>query len=123
MASAASYLVSPAAMGRVAADPERAADRLSASYLIALAARIVREVSALVRKGEALGKRVPSLSIDTEVRFRSPEERAAFTRELTESFTQLVARYHDGKGPGGRSHRVVLIAHPMPKASTAKDAK
>src|SRR6266581_3250413 len=44
VATAASYIVSPAAMGRVAADPGRQTDRLSASYLIALAARIVREV-------------------------------------------------------------------------------
>jgi hypothetical protein len=125
VATATSYLVSPAAMGRVAADPERAADRLSASYLIALAARIVREVSALVRKGEELNKRVPTLSIDTEVRFRSPEERAAFTRELTESITQLVAKYHDGEAPGGRPHRVVLVAHPVPRNQDLhrKDAK
>src|SRR4051794_36527091 len=40
VATASSYIVSPAAMGRVAADPERQVDRLSASYLIALAARI-----------------------------------------------------------------------------------
>src|SRR5215472_17490032 len=41
VASAASYLVSPGAMGPVAADPDRNPDRVSASYLIALAARIV----------------------------------------------------------------------------------
>ena len=120
VATATSYLVSPAAMGRLAPDPERAVDRLSASYLIALAARIVREVSALVRKAKELGKRVPTLSIDTEVRFRSPEERAAFTRELAETFTRLVAKYHDGEAPGGRSHRVVLVAHPMPKLHAQK---
>src|ERR1700687_491631 len=33
VATAASYIVSPGAMGPVAADPERGADRLSASYL------------------------------------------------------------------------------------------
>src|SRR5437899_7076267 len=50
VATAGSYLVSPTAMGRVAVDPERHADHLSASYLIALAARIVREVSTMIRK-------------------------------------------------------------------------
>ena len=50
VASAASYVVSPTALGPVAADPGRGADRLSASYLIALAARIVREVGTLVRR-------------------------------------------------------------------------
>src|SRR5215208_2441519 len=36
VATAASYLVSPSALGPVATDPGRAADRLSASYLIVL---------------------------------------------------------------------------------------
>ena len=42
VATASSYVVSPAALGPVAADPARGMDRLSASYLIALAARVVR---------------------------------------------------------------------------------
>src|SRR3954471_20149003 len=41
VASAASYLVAPNAMGAVAADPRKNVDRLSAGYLIALAARVV----------------------------------------------------------------------------------
>ena len=48
VATAASYVVSPGALGPVAADPSREIDRLSASYLIALGARVVREVGALV---------------------------------------------------------------------------
>ncbi len=124
VATATSYVVSPGAMGRVAADPGRTADRLSASYVIALAARIVREVGGLLRRAQEQEKRLATLTIDTEVRFRSPDERAAFTRELTDTVMQLVARYHDESAPGGRSHRLVLVAHPRPFDSfTAKDAK
>ena len=43
---------SPGALGPVAADPERGMDRLSLSYLVALAARVVREVGQLLRKSE-----------------------------------------------------------------------
>src|SRR3954470_15703312 len=50
VAKAVSYLVSPSALGPVAADPGRTADRLSASYLLALAARIVREVGDLLHR-------------------------------------------------------------------------
>lgn len=114
VASAASYLVSPSALGPAAADPERRADRLSASYLIALAARIVREVATLVRRSEEADKRLATLSIDTEIRFRSPADRAAFTRELTHAVTALAARYHDESAPGGRPHRLVVVAHPLP---------
>jgi DNA-binding transcriptional ArsR family regulator len=117
VATATSYIVSPAAMGDVAADPGRTADRLSASYLIALAARIVREVGGLLRRAQAEGKRLATLAIDTEIRFRSPEDRAAFTRELTDAVTRLVVRYHDEAAPGGRPHRLVLVAHPLPQKS------
>lgn len=117
VATAASYLVSPSALGAVAADPDRGADRLSASYLIALAARIVREVGALLRRAREAGKRLPTLSLDTEIRFRSAAERAAFSGELTQAVTRLVARYHDASSPDGRSHRLVLVAYPLPNPS------
>lgn len=113
VATAASYIVSPSAMGPVATDPDRSADRLSAGYLIALAARVVREVSVLVRLARETGKRLATLSIDTEIRFRSAEERAAFSAELAEAVTRLVSRYHDESAPGGRSHRLVVVAHPL----------
>lgn len=113
VATAASYVVSPAAMGPAAADPGRESDRLSASYLVALAARVIREVSVLLRRAAETGKRLPTLSIDTEIRFRSAEERAAFSRELAEAVTRLAARYHDETAPGGRPHRLVVVAHPL----------
>src|SRR6184192_3317170 len=99
VATASSYVVSPAALGPVAADPGRTADRLSASYLIALAARVVREVGRQLRLARKADKRLATLSLDTEIRFRSPDERAAFTQELTDSVTRLVARYHDATIP------------------------
>src|SRR5512140_134347 len=107
VASAASYVVSPSALGAVAVDPDREVDRLSASYLIALGARVVREVGDLVRRANEAGKRLATLSVDTEIRFRSPTDRAAFTRELTEAVATLVSKYHDGAAPGGRAHRLV----------------
>ena len=115
VASAASYVVSPAALGSAACDPERSSDRLSARYLIALGARVVQEVGALLRGAKEHGKPLATLAVDTEVRFRSAAERAAFTAELTAAITGLVSRYHDGAAPGGRTHRLVLVAHPTPK--------
>jgi DNA-binding transcriptional ArsR family regulator len=122
VASAASYVVSPAALGPAAADPARGADRLSASYLIALAARIVSEVSSLVRRAAHANKRLATLSLDTEIRFKSAAERAAFTRELTDAMMALVSRYHDARAPGGRAHRLVIVAHPLPHESKRKES-
>ena len=115
VATAASYVVSPAAHGRAGSDPGRMADRLSAGYLVALAARVVREVGALRRRAEELDKRLPTLSLDSEIRFRSAAERAAFSRELTHAVTTLAARYHDEAAPRGRTHRLVVGAYPLPQ--------
>jgi DNA-binding transcriptional ArsR family regulator len=121
VATAASYVVSPGALGPVAVDPNREVDRLSASYLIALGARVIREVGDLVRRARESGKRLATLAVDTEVRFRSATERAAFTNELTEAIAKLVSKYHDEFAPGGRPHRLVVIAHPLPQKSETKE--
>ncbi len=115
VATASSYVVSPSALGPVAADPNREMDRLSASYLIALGARVVREVGDLSRRAKETDKRLATLAVDTEVRFRSAADRAAFSQELTEAITKLVSKYHDESAPGGRAHRLVLMAHPLPQ--------
>lgn len=120
IASASSYVVSPGALGSIAADPGRTSDRLSASYLIALAARAVREVGELWSAARKVNKRLATLSLDTTIRFRSPEERASFTRELTEAVMTLVARYHDDTTPGGRPHRLVLASYPLPATEESK---
>jgi DNA-binding transcriptional ArsR family regulator len=121
VATAASYVVSPNALGPVAIDPHRDVDRLSASYLIALGARVVREVSDLVRRATASGKRLATLAVDTEVRFRSPADRAAFSHELAQSVARLVSKYHDASAPGGRAHRLVVVAHPLPKPAHPRE--
>jgi DNA-binding transcriptional ArsR family regulator len=110
VATAASYVVSPAALADVACDPRRTRDRLSARYLVALAARLVQEVGALAREDETA--RLSTLAIDTEIGFRSPAERAAFADDLAAAVTRLAARYHDS---GGRPHRLVVGAHPVPQ--------
>jgi DNA-binding transcriptional ArsR family regulator len=110
-ATAASYVVSPAAIAEGGARPEQVADRLSARYLITLAGRIVREVGAMARRADAAGRRFPTLAVDTEIRFRSAADRAAFADELTAAVVELAARYHHDDG---RPHRLIVAAHPRP---------
>jgi DNA-binding transcriptional ArsR family regulator len=121
VATAASYVVSPGALGPIAADSSREIDKLSASYLIALGARVVSEVGDLVRRARDTGKRLATLAIDAEVRFRSATDRAAFSHELTEAVAKLVSKYHDESAPGGRVHRVMVVAHPLAKKSDPKE--
>ena len=117
VATARSYVLSPATLGACAADPART-DRLSARYLIAIAARMVHEVAELIRRADAARKSLATLVIDTEIRFASAADRAAFTAELNGAVTALAARYHDQAAPRGRWHRVVLAAHPRLETTT-----
>ena len=114
VASAASYVVSPAALGPIGADPERHNDRMSASYLIAVAARIVREVSDAWRLARKSDKRLATLSIDTIIRFKSPGDRAAFTNDVANAVVAIAARYHDESAHGARAHRLVVASYPAP---------
>ncbi|WP_438022600.1 ArsR/SmtB family transcription factor [Sorangium sp. So ce233] len=121
VATASAYVVSPSALGPAAADPQRTMDRISASYLIALAARVVREVGSLWRLAFNAQKRLATLSIDTEIRFASAAERAAFTADLGKAVTDLVARYHNATAPGGREHRLLVMAYPKPSDEPGKE--
>jgi DNA-binding transcriptional ArsR family regulator len=111
-ATAASYVISPAALASVAPDPGRAPDRLSARWLLALAARLVRDVGTLVTGADRTRKRVATFALDGEVRFASAADRAAFAEDLTAAVTALVGRYHDEDAIGGRRHRIVVAVHP-----------
>ena len=111
-ATASSYIVSPRAVDAGADDPKRAADRMSARYVIALAARVIRDVASLAKRADAEGKRLPTLTIDTEIGFRSAEDRAAFANDLTDAIATLAARYHHDDG---RPHRLVATAYPRPE--------
>jgi DNA-binding transcriptional ArsR family regulator len=120
VATAAGYVVSPAALGAAGSagsDPDRTRDRLSAAYLVALAGRIVREVGGMAQYAARDAKRLPVFGLDTAIRFRTPADRAAFAEELTEAVTRLAARYHDERAPDGRWQRVVLAIHPVPKGA------
>jgi DNA-binding transcriptional ArsR family regulator len=111
-ATAASYVISPAALATVAPDPASAPDRLSARWLLALAAQLVRDVGELLTGATRAGKPVATFALDGEVRFASAADRAAFAEELAGAVTALVASYHDDTAERGRSHRLVVALHP-----------
>jgi DNA-binding transcriptional ArsR family regulator len=111
-ATASSYVISPAALAAVAPDPERSPDRLSARWLLAVAARLVSDVGALITGASRAGQRVATFALDGEVRFASAADRAAFAEELTNTVIGLVGKYHDEAARSGRTFRVVVAVHP-----------
>jgi DNA-binding transcriptional ArsR family regulator len=118
-ATASSYVISPAALPAVAPDPQRSPDRLSARWLLAVAARLVSDVGALITGATRAGQRVATFALDGEVRFASPADRAAFAEELTNAVIGLVGKYHDDAAPGGRTFRIVVAVHPAPDSRVA----
>jgi DNA-binding transcriptional ArsR family regulator len=111
-ATAASFVISPMALASVQPDPARSPDRLSARWLLALAAQLVRDVGSLVTGAAEARKRVATFAIDGEIRFASAADRAAFAEELAGAVTSLVSKYHDEGAEGGRDHRLVIAVHP-----------
>ena len=117
-ATAASYVISPTALAALEPDPERSPDRLSAFWMLALAARLVRDVGGLLIGARKAGKRIATFALDGEVRFASAADRSAFAEELSHAVAALVAKYHDDTAAGGRTHRIVVAIHPsVPKAA------
>ena len=91
------------------------ADRFSAAYLVSTAARIIRDLATLCLRATRAGKRLATLTLETEIRFASAESRAAFAEELTASIAHLAAKYHNERAEGGRRFRVVSVAYPALK--------
>src|SRR2546423_6038221 len=106
-ATAASYVISPAALSAVAPDPARQPDQRSARWLLAVAGRLVSEVGELITGASAAGKTLATLGIDSEVRFASAKERAAFAVELAEAVNGPAPRYPAENASGGPDHRLV----------------
>ena len=109
---ASSWLIDPGSLGSLQPDPEQITDHLSSAYLVASAARLIKEVAGLRRRAERAGKRLGTLTVDSSIRFRSPVDRAAFTAELTDAVAALVAKYNDQSAVAGRTFRLMLGAWP-----------
>ncbi len=108
-ATARAYVVDPTVLGSM---DEDAVDRLSSAYLVAVAARVIKDVSILRERAAKAGKKLPTLTLQTDVRFSSPEQQNAFAEELSTFVARLTAKYHDESAPDGRLFRFVTGAYP-----------
>lgn len=122
VATARGYILSPELLGQLAADPAHVADTFSASYLQGLASKLQSELARSMELAAAAGKRLATLSINTQLRFTSPEQRAAFTEELQRAVVEVAARHSSpfakpvGSFAEGRPFRLVVGCYPIPPA-------
>jgi hypothetical protein len=123
VATARAWVLTPEVLGAIGADPGAIDDSLSAAYLLALASRIQSDLASVTRDASAEGKRVPTLSIDTDIRFESAAQRKAFTKALEEAVAGVIRRHSspafrkDGRPGKGRPYRLALGCYPAPRDS------
>lgn len=111
--AAQGFVVSPEALGPVGGMPLTSQDRFSIAYLVGSAIRIIRDLAYLSRQAMQAGKRLSTITLETEIRFRSASERAAFADELADTMARLTAKYHDEKADNGRRFRFVTGGYPV----------
>ncbi|MGD9692318.1 MAG: winged helix-turn-helix domain-containing protein [Phycisphaerales bacterium] len=112
-ATARSYLIDPTAVGGLPdEDPDATRDRFSATYLIAAAARVIRDIATLRHRASKANQRLATMTLETELSFSSPAARHAFAEELAQEVARLVAKHHDPNHPDARLHRAVLGLYP-----------
>jgi DNA-binding transcriptional ArsR family regulator len=122
VATARGYILSPDLLGKLAGDPAQVPDTFSAKYLLGLASKLQSELARSAELAAAAGKRLATLSINTELRFTSPEQRAAFTQELQRVIFEAAGRHSspfakaDGSAAEGRPFRLVVGCYPIPPA-------
>lgn len=122
VATARRYALSPTVLGDLAPSPRDVTDRLSADYLLALAARTQDEVGRVSSEAAAAGLRLSTLSLDADLWFADSESRAAFTEELHDAVLRIVARYSAPGAEGARPYRLVVGAHPVPSPLPPEEA-
>jgi hypothetical protein len=110
--TATSYAIAPKTLGGVAVDTRTVADAFSSAYLSAVASRALDDLAALGRAAAARGKRVPTLTLETDVRFATPADQRRFADELTTALAALAAKYHQPDAPQGRTFRVFACGYP-----------
>jgi DNA-binding transcriptional ArsR family regulator len=125
--TARGYVLSPELLGKLAADPAQVADTLSAKYLLGLASKLQSELARSAELAAAAGERLATFSINTELRFISPEQRAAFTEDLQRAIVEVAGRRSspfcnaDGSAAEGRPFRLVIGCYPIPPIPPGKD--
>ncbi len=93
-------------------------DTASPAYLLALSAQMQADLARASRGAKAAGKLLATLSIKSQFRFESPEQRQRFTKELRDALVAVIARFTspnlsaDGKAAAGQPYRLVLGCYP-----------
>lgn len=109
------YALSAKMLGSLQMTAEQVQDKFSANYQIARASQVIDELNVLRLGAEAAQKKLPTLSMDVDVRFAGAKDRNDFAAELSECVQRLVEKYQDNNSKKGRWFRFYVGAYPKPK--------
>jgi hypothetical protein len=123
IATARAYVLLPQVLGELEPHAQRMTDRASADYLVALAARLQRDVAMVMAGAAATEQRVATLSIEADIRFDSAEQREGFAIALRDAVTRVIADHSTptNASGAGRPFRLALGCHPMPGTTATPD--
>ena len=113
-ATAVRYVIDPSILGgSESRTPGNAEPRLSyfTEDLVAAANRTLSDLAELLEPDPGVAERLPTLSLETHIRFRSPDEEAEFAKSIREVLDRMTRRYHDPSAHGGRDFRLTLGGH------------
>jgi DNA-binding transcriptional ArsR family regulator len=118
--TAQGYILSPELLGRLGLPQAQVQDAFSAAYLLGLLSLGQSELGRASREAAQQGKRLATLSVSSELRFESTEQRARFTDELQRALVDVIGRcasphtLADGTAGPGRPYRLILGCYPIP---------
>ena len=127
VATARSYVLAPALLGPLVADWRSIADTASADYLLALAEQVRSDVTRASQEAAGEEKRLSTLSLKSQFRFQTPEERARFAEEIRRAVVDVIARHtspnlrENGRPGRGRPYRLVLTCYPLASGIEAEE--
>jgi DNA-binding transcriptional ArsR family regulator len=112
VATARSYLVSPEILGKLGATTHQIRDRFSSAYQLAVLTESLTNLAFLRRKAEEAGQKLATLTLQTEIRFATPQKRNQFANEISRALAELTAKYHDDLATDGRTFKFNLTGLP-----------
>lgn len=125
VATARSYTLSPDLLGPLAPDWRQIADTASSDYLLALADQVRSDVGRAAKEAAAEGRRLATLSVKSQFRFETPDQRARFAEAMRAAIVEVIARHstpnvrENGRPGRGFPYRLVLACYPVAEAPEA----
>jgi DNA-binding transcriptional ArsR family regulator len=118
--TAQGYILSPELLGRLGVPQAQAQDAFSAATLQGLMALGQSELGRASGQAVEQNKHLSTLSVSSELRFESAEQRARFAAELQRAIVDVIGRHaspyawENGEAGSGRPYRLLLGCYPIP---------